>query len=510
MVHVSDTVYRNPSITGATILHYEWQEMRLVIKPTATDSVIELKYNLFGDFHNDLCFRITRNISGTDVLVVPTTAYNEGVLGIGVHDGPNNTSTPCQHPISWYDEPNTTSTVTYKLWLGASQTGSGFTAHLNRAGSSLGNYIEAGVSTAAAIEHPQQTIMHNPRYNSVIEQEGQVLETLAGVCDGRSVTVSSGTYTLENVSTSLNGTTTFTDMTGSKISYKPPPGTRQVIYEFEFQHNYHGTNGWGYYKFLLDGTQVGEVFELGFDNYGSSWQKVSFIFEIGQNDLSNGKISSWDSHKEIKMQFREHSSSNSQVRVHIAANWVESNTSGGGTGLIKPRIKVQPIGRKSDTTFLNSFFNERKGQVLETLAGVFDGRTIEVDSGTYTLTDVTAVQSLNTTTWTDLTNTSISYKPPAGTRQVKFRYTVAIDDSDAGSGIGTIPGWRLMIDGNAYTNQETIDLDYRVYNSYSRNRFFVIDINGTDDMANGKLSSWDTLKTVKLQVKSPGYINNYI
>ena len=56
---------------------------------------------------------------------------------------------------------------------------------------------ENGVSTVK--ELPQQTIMHNPRYNSVIEQEGQVLETLAGVCDGSSVTVSSGTYTLENV-----------------------------------------------------------------------------------------------------------------------------------------------------------------------------------------------------------------------------------------------------------------------------------------------------------------------
>ena len=107
--------------------------MRLVIKPTSTDSVIELKYNLFGDFHNDLCFRITRNISGTDVLVVPASSYTLGVLGVGIHDQ-NITSTPCLHPISWYDEPNTTSAVTYKLWLGASQTGSGFTAHLNRSG----------------------------------------------------------------------------------------------------------------------------------------------------------------------------------------------------------------------------------------------------------------------------------------------------------------------------------------------------------------------------------------
>ena len=128
--------------------------MRLVIKPTSTDSVIELKYNLFGDFHNDLCFRITRNISGTDVLVVPASSYTLGVLGVGIHDQ-NITSTPCLHPISWYDEPNTTSAVTYKLWLGASQTGSGFTAHLNRSGNSNTNYHESGVSTAAAIEYPK-------------------------------------------------------------------------------------------------------------------------------------------------------------------------------------------------------------------------------------------------------------------------------------------------------------------------------------------------------------------
>ena len=38
-----------------------------------------------------------------------------------------------------------------------------------------------------------------------------------------------------------------------------------------------------------------------------------------------------------------------------------------------PRLTITAIGRKSDTTFLNSFFNERKGQVLETLVGVCDG-----------------------------------------------------------------------------------------------------------------------------------------
>ena len=86
IVHRSDSVYKNVNIGNQTILHYEYQEMRMVITPTASDSVIELKYNIFGDLHQDVCFRITRNINGTDVLVVPASAYNRGVLGIGNYD----------------------------------------------------------------------------------------------------------------------------------------------------------------------------------------------------------------------------------------------------------------------------------------------------------------------------------------------------------------------------------------------------------------------------------------
>ena len=107
------------------------------------------------------------------------------------------------------------------------------TFYFNRTVDSTGsNGHEAGVSTCCVKELPQQTTLHNPRYNSVIEQEGQVLETLAGVCDGRSVTVSSGSYTLGNVTAKQHLTTTYALVTGSTINYKPPPGTRQLIYKF--------------------------------------------------------------------------------------------------------------------------------------------------------------------------------------------------------------------------------------------------------------------------------------
>ena len=34
-----------------------------------------------------------------------------------------------------------------------------------------------------------------------------------------------------------------------------------------------------------------------------------YIFEIGTNDIANGKLASWDSNKTIKVQVREHNSS---------------------------------------------------------------------------------------------------------------------------------------------------------------------------------------------------------
>ena len=133
------------------------------------------------------------------------------------------------------DEPNTTGVVVYKVYgkLCSSSSSTTRTLYINRTvNNSTGDGFEDGISTSSVKELPQQTTLHNPRYNSVIEQEGQVLETIAGVCDGRSVTVSSGTYTLQNVDAKQDLSTTYVDLTGSTINYKPPPGTKQVIYKF--------------------------------------------------------------------------------------------------------------------------------------------------------------------------------------------------------------------------------------------------------------------------------------
>ena len=103
----------------------------MTIKPTATDSVIELKFNLWFEGDENVCYRITRNIDGTDVLVTPATNIWEGGIDIPKYDN-NDFSTPEVLQIRWYDEPNTTSEVTYKLWARSFTQGTSKTVYLNR------------------------------------------------------------------------------------------------------------------------------------------------------------------------------------------------------------------------------------------------------------------------------------------------------------------------------------------------------------------------------------------
>ena len=115
MVHISSETYKlytaPTNVPGVNI-----SEFNMVITPTASDSVIELKYNVGGENDENTCFRITRNIDGTDVLLVPATNVWEGAIAVPNFDN-NDGATPQITQIRWYDEPNTTSAVTYKLWV---------------------------------------------------------------------------------------------------------------------------------------------------------------------------------------------------------------------------------------------------------------------------------------------------------------------------------------------------------------------------------------------------------
>ena len=104
----------------------------------------------------------------------------------------------------------------------------------------------------------------------------------------------------------------------------------------------------------------------------------------------------------------------------------------------------------------SSVTNVIKGQTLETIAGVCDGRVIEAISGTYTLPAVTQPQECaDGSPWTELTGSKISYKPPSGTKQVIYKLHVHVSGLEYGNysnSTNFITSMRLKLDNNIITN----------------------------------------------------------
>lgn len=141
-----------------------------------------------------------------------------------------------------------------------------------------------------------------------------ILEVLTGTCDGRSVTVDSGTYTFGNVTAYQNLSSSYADITGSSIAYTPPTGAKHVSYEYNFMYDCTATSGISHFKLMVDNTEVNPAYKNFASNYNSSSHhgnfpcSVFYVFDLtaATDDVANGKFSSWASNKTIKVQGREY------------------------------------------------------------------------------------------------------------------------------------------------------------------------------------------------------------
>ena len=182
--------------------------------------------------------------------------------------------------------------------------------------------------------------------SSTTTKKGQTLETLAGVCDGRTVVVESGSYTLGNVNTDQQLTTSWAEITGTSINYKPPTGAKYISYKLEVFRRWGPTASSGravaHYKLYLDSDEiVGSRTTRGGGTYEETYDTIMWTFEIGNtDDIANGKLLSWDSNKIISVKARELSGSY-EVRLHEPLYW-DGGESGQPT--IKPRIEINSIG----------------------------------------------------------------------------------------------------------------------------------------------------------------------
>ena len=88
----------------------------------------------------------------------------------------------------------------------------------------------------------------------------QVLEQFFSPCDGSVMPTSKGNVTLQDVTAMQDLTTTSTQLGGSLITYEPPTGTVQVIYEFVFHVAFYNANPIGSIRAYLDNAEVTDAF----------------------------------------------------------------------------------------------------------------------------------------------------------------------------------------------------------------------------------------------------------
>ena len=138
------------------------------------------------------------------------------------------------------------------------------------------------------------------------------------------------------------------------------------------------------------------------------------------------------------------------------------------------------------------------GTVLQEICAVCDGRTV---SGV-TFENVTATQSL-TTSHADITGSTVSYTPPAGTTTVVYTFSF----HHRGVDYGGISHYQFNIDGTDVSNYRRTMAGQYVSNAHYVTRHvleFPILIDNTlaaDDIPNLKLKSWASARTLKMRAR---------
>lgn len=179
---------------------------------------------------------------------------------------------------------------------------------------------------------------------------GEIIETIMTNCQGETIEVLSGTYTMENVTGVQDGTTTYTPITGSTINYTPPAGTSKVLYRFDYKWDVTENSGISHHVLYIDGTKIEPTTTTISSNYASTnWHHAGFMvpFEYviqcnaDTESVPDGRFTSWTSAKELQIQYREYNGSygSSLHRNH----WWDGGGATGDNLFRAPTLIIQAI-----------------------------------------------------------------------------------------------------------------------------------------------------------------------
>ena len=177
----------------------------------------------------------------------------------------------------------------------------------------------------------------------------QVLEQFYLLADGRSVTTSNGTVTTTNVTATQAATDAHATLNGSSISYQPPTGTTEVIYEFmtAVQENTSNDRLLSTFAVQIDGTTIEASKDNIFLNNTQYLDHLRVKFPIrikssGSDDNDTGDRAGWSSAKTLSVIANRYSSSYSLI-FHTKRYWGNSGTTGADV-LKRPYVGITAIG----------------------------------------------------------------------------------------------------------------------------------------------------------------------
>ena len=177
----------------------------------------------------------------------------------------------------------------------------------------------------------------------------QVLEEFYVPCNGTAVTMAQGSVAIQNVTTAQVATDTMTDVTGSQITYQPPANTKLVIYTFSCMVDYTGGSGNGSifgFQPYLDGVRLSSApTSFRVNQYFMDFYHFVHGFRIESTaDASIGQVTSWNSTKTIKLQYRRWSNT-FPGRIHGMGEGLRSSDGLFDNNVFRmPNVGIKAIG----------------------------------------------------------------------------------------------------------------------------------------------------------------------
>ena len=214
------------------------------------------------------------------------------------------------------------------------------------------NAFETTLQAAAQTADRTITLPNSTGTVRVGYQPGEIIEEINATCDGTTVVVQSGSYTMTNVTSVQNGSNTYTTITGSSISYTPPTGTKRVYYRFWYHFDVAENSGISHHIMQIDGTNVyGSASQVSSNYASTNWHHAAFPISVeytidcdaSSTSATAGQFTSWTSPKTLRVQYREYSGSY-ESRIHYN-NWWNGSGSASHTNyqIMKPHLTIRAI-----------------------------------------------------------------------------------------------------------------------------------------------------------------------